>query len=138
MSTGRIQRVHIFHGISRELSEALARPLRTRLPEREFVIWTHDPELVAGIGEVEALLAFRPPRGIWANAARLRLIQMMGAGVDALLPAPDLPAAVQIANARGIHGPHMGEFALGMVLALAKRVPRALEQSRDRLWKQYT
>jgi len=137
MSTGRIGRVHIFHGISRELSEALAKPLRARLPEREFVIWTHEPELVAGLGEVEALLAFRPPRGIWSRATRLRLIQMMGAGVDALLPAPDLPAAVQIANARGIHGPHMGEFALAMVLALAKRVPRALEQSRDRLWKPF-
>ena len=137
MSTARIARIHIFHGISRELSEALARPLRARLPEREIVVWTHEDELRAGIGEIEALLAFRPPRGIWAGAVRLRLFQMMGAGVDALLPAPDLPRAVRIANARGIHGPHMSEFALAMVLALAKRVPRALEQSRDRLWKQY-
>ncbi len=137
MSTGRIARIHIFHGISRELSEALARPLRARLPDREVLVWTHEDELRAGIGEIEALLAFRPPRGIWAGAARLRLFQMMGAGVDALLPAPDLPAAVRIANARGIHGPHMSEFALAMVLALAKRVPRALEQSRDRLWKPY-
>ncbi|MEX2206136.1 MAG: D-2-hydroxyacid dehydrogenase [Myxococcota bacterium] len=137
MSTGRIARIHIFHGISRELSEALARPLRARLPDREVVIWTHEDELRAGIGEIEALLAFRPPRGVWAGATRLRLFQMMGAGVDALLPAPDLPEAVRIANARGIHGPHMSEFALGMVLALAKRVPRALEQSRDRLWKPY-
>jgi len=137
MSTGRIARIHIFHGISRELSEALARPLRARLPDREVVIWTHEDELRAGIGEIEALLAFRPPRGVWAGATRLRLFQMMGAGVDALLPAPDLAESVRIANARGIHGPHMSEFALAMVLALAKRVPRALEQSRDRLWKQY-
>jgi phosphoglycerate dehydrogenase-like enzyme len=137
MSTARIGRIHIFHGISRELSEALARPLRARLPDREVVIWTHDAELRAGLGEVEALLAFRPPRGIWAGATRLRLFQMMGAGVDALLPAPDLPASVRIANARGIHGPHMSEFALGMMLALAKRVPRAQEQSRAHQWKQY-
>jgi phosphoglycerate dehydrogenase-like enzyme len=137
MSTGRIQRIHIYHGISRELSEALATPLRARLPEREFVIWAHEQELRDGIGELEALLAFRPPRGLWAGAVRLRLLQMMGAGVDALLPAPDLPEAVRIANARGIHGPHMSEFALAMVLALAKRVPRALEQGRERLWKQY-
>lgn len=137
MSTARIDRIHIFHGISRELSEALARPLRARLPDREVVVWTHDEEIRAGIGEIEALLAFRPPRGIWAGAARLRLFQMMGAGVDALLPAPDLPASVRIANARGIHGPHMSEFALGMMLALAKRVPRALEQSRAHQWKQY-
>jgi phosphoglycerate dehydrogenase-like enzyme len=137
MSTGRIARIHIFHGISRELSEALARPLRARLPDREVVVWTHEEELRAGIGEIEALLAFRPPRGVWAGATRLRLFQMMGAGVDALLPAPDLPAAVRIANARGIHGPHMSEFALAMVLALAKKLPRALEQSRERQWKQY-
>jgi phosphoglycerate dehydrogenase-like enzyme len=137
MSTARIERIHIFHGFSRELSEALARPLRARLPDREVIIWTQDEELRTGVGEIEALLAFRPPRGIWAGATRLRLFQMMGAGVDALLPAPDLPASVRIANARGIHGPHMSEFALGMMLALAKRVPRALEQSRAHQWKQY-
>ena len=137
MSTARIDRIHIFHGISRELSEALARPLRARLPDREVIVWTLEEEIRAGIGEIQALLAFRPPRGIWAGASRLRLFQMMGAGVDALLPAPDLPASVRIANARGIHGPHMSEFALGMMLALAKRVPRALEQSRGHQWKQY-
>lgn len=137
MSTGRIARIHIFHGISRELSEALARPLRARLPDRDIVVWTDESELRAGIGELEALLAFRPPRGVWAGATRLRLFQMMGAGVDALLPAPDLPAAVRIANARGIHGPHMSEFALGMVLALAKLVPRALAQAREHRWQQY-
>ena len=137
MSTARIDRIHIFHGISRELSEALARPLRARLPDREVIVWTLEEEIRAGIGEIQALLAFRPPRGIWAGASQLRLFQMMGAGVDALLPAPDLPASVRIANARGIHGPHMSEFALGMMLALAKRVPRALEQSRGHQWKQY-
>jgi phosphoglycerate dehydrogenase-like enzyme len=137
MSTARIDRIHIFHGISRELSDALARPLRARLPDRDIVVWTDESELRAGIGELEALVAFRPPRGVWAGAVRLRLFQMMGAGVDALLPAPDLPASVRIANARGIHGPHMSEFALGMMLALAKRVPRAIAQSRERQWSQY-
>jgi phosphoglycerate dehydrogenase-like enzyme len=137
MSTARIDRIHIFHGISRELSEALARPLRARLPDRDIVVWNDASELRAGLGELQAIVAFKPPRGIWAGATRLRLFQMMGAGVDALLPAPDLPASVRIANARGIHGPHMSEFALGMMLALAKRVPRALAQSRERSWSQY-
>jgi len=61
---------------------------------------------------------------------------MMGAGIDALLPAPDLPPAVQVTNARGLHA-HMGEFALAMILALAKRIPRALEQKQAQLWKIY-
>src|SRR5512135_849793 len=111
MSTARIERLHIFHGFSRELSDALARPLRAALPDREVVVWNSEAELRAGIGEVEVLLAFRPPRGIWAGATRLRFIQMMGAGVDSLLPAQGLPASVRIANARGVHGPHMSEWA---------------------------
>ena len=138
MSTARIDRIHIFHGISRELSEALARPLRARAARAR--VRDLDPRgRAARRASARSRRCSRsgPPRGIWAGATRLRLFQMMGAGVDALLPAPDLPAAVRIANARGIHGPHMSEFALAMVLALAKRVPRALEQSRDRLWKQY-
>ena len=137
MSTARIERLHIFHGFSRELSDALARPLRAALPDREIVVWNSEAELRAGLGEVEVLLAFRPPRGIWAGATRLRFIQMMGAGVDSLLPAPDLPASVRIANARGVHGPHMSEWALAMIFALAKRIPRALEQKQAHLWKPY-
>jgi phosphoglycerate dehydrogenase-like enzyme len=134
---GRIERVHVYHGFSQELAEALARPLRAAMPDREVVVWARESELRAGIPEVEVLLAFRPPRGIWAGARRLRFIQMMGAGVDALLPAPDLPAAVRVANARGIHGPHMSEFALALMLALAKRLPLALEQKRAHVWKHY-
>jgi phosphoglycerate dehydrogenase-like enzyme len=44
---------------------------------------------------------------------------------------------VRIANARGIHGPHMSEFALALLLALAKRIPHALEQQRAHVWKPY-
>jgi phosphoglycerate dehydrogenase-like enzyme len=134
---GRIERVHVYHGFSPELAHALARPLREALPDREVVVWARESELRAGLPEVEALLAFRPPKGIWAGARRLRFIQMMGAGVDALLPAPDLPPHVRIANARGIHGPHMSEFALALLLALAKRIPHALEQQRAHVWKPY-
>jgi phosphoglycerate dehydrogenase-like enzyme len=135
MSTGRIDRIHVYHGFERALGEAIAAPLRAALPDREVVVWHREEDLRAGLPEVEVLVAFRPPRGVWAPARRLRFIQMMGAGVDALLPAPDLPSNVRVANARGIHGAQMSEFALAMILALAKKLPRAQEQKRERLWK---
>ena len=136
MSTEPVAKVHVHHGFEPALGDWVAGLLRTGLPGHEIVSWASEEQLRAGIGEVEVLLAFRPPRGIWAGAKRLRLIQMMGAGVDALLPAPDLPPGVQIANARGLHA-HMSEFALAMMLALAKRIPRALEQKQAQLWKMY-
>ena len=137
MSVTRIPRIHVHHGFEPAIGEAIAAQLRKGMPDREIVVSHQDEELRARIGEIEVLLAFRPPRGMWSGAQRLRLIQMMGAGVDALLPAPDLPAAVQVTNARGLHGVQMSEFALAMMLALAKRIPRALEQQRAHLWKMY-
>jgi phosphoglycerate dehydrogenase-like enzyme len=137
MSTDRIAKIHVHHGFEPAIGEAIAAQLRAGMPEREIVVSHRDEELRERIGEIEVLLAFRPPRGMWAGARRLRLIQMMGAGVDALLPAPDLPAQVQVANARGLHGVQMSEFALAMMLALAKKIPRALEQQRAHLWKIY-
>lgn len=137
MSTHRIAKIHVHHGFEPAIGEAIAAQLRTGMPDREIVVSHREDELRARIGEVEVLLAFRPPRGVWAGASRLRLIQMMGAGVDALLPAPDLPPQVRVTNARGLHGVQMSEFALAMILALAKRIPRALEQQRAHLWKLY-
>lgn len=127
------QRLHAFHFAG----EAI-RPLVERaFPDREYVVWTEDDAFARGIGEVEWLFALRPPRGHWARAGRLRLIQMSGAGVDSLLPAPDLPAGVRVANARGVHEPEMPEFLLAMVLALAKRVPRAATQQARREWRMF-
>jgi len=137
MSPQSISRIHVHHGFEAGLGDFVGRLLREALPGREVVVWQSEAELRAGLPDAEVLLSFRPPKGVWAAARRLRLIQMMGAGVDALLPAPDLPAGVQVANARGLHGAQMSEFALAMLLALAKRVPRALEQQREHLWKMY-
>ena len=137
MATPRIARIHVHHGFEPAIGEAIAAQLRTAMTDREIVVSHRDEELRRVIGEVEVMLAFRPPRGIWAGARRLKLIQMMGAGVDALLPAPDLPSTVRVTNARGLHGAQMSEFALAMMLALTKRIPRALEQQRAHLWKIY-
>jgi len=137
MSTQRIAKIHVHHGFEPAIGEAIAAQLRGAMTDREIVVSHRDEDLLRMIGDVEVLLAFRPPRGIWAGASRLRLIQMMGAGVDALLPAPDLPPEVRVTNARGLHGAQMSEFALAMMLALAKRIPRALEQQRAHLWKLY-
>ncbi len=124
------------HGYG-ELSEALREPLREAFPDRAFQVLTTPEELADAIVEVEVLLAMQPPRGLWGGAIRLRMIQITGAGVDSLLPAPDLPERVQIANARGVHAGQMSEYALAMMLALARRIPRALSQQRERRWQPF-
>lgn len=132
MSEG-VRRIHAYHFAGEAVREALA----AAFPEREYVVWSDEASFRHGLGEAEVLLALRPPRGCWGEARRLRLIQMSGAGVDALLPAPDLPPGVRVANARGVHEPEMPEFALAMILALARRVPQALAQQARREWRMF-
>lgn len=128
--------VHTVHAFD-AFAEALRDEFSRAFPARELVIWEDEDEFARGIAEAEVLLALRPPRGHWGRARRLRLIQMPGAGVDSLLPDEELPSRVRVANARGIHEPEMAEFTLALILALAKRIPRAAAQQARREWRVY-
>jgi phosphoglycerate dehydrogenase-like enzyme len=131
--SNRIDTIHAYF----PQAEPFGERLRTALPDRERVVWTRPEEFAEGISGAKVLFVFRPPRGHWARATRLRLIQTIGAGVDAVLPAPDLPERVLITNARGVHASHMSQFILALLLALAHRLPRALEQQRERRWRPF-
>lgn len=109
--------------------------LERHFPGCSVRAWTSEEEFAAGIGEVEYLLALNPPRGHWARARRLRLIQVLGAGVDGVLPAPDLPPSVLLANQRGMSAEPMAEFGLTLALGLLKQLPFFLGAQRERAWR---
>lgn len=131
MST--FQTLHVF-GLPAAAFEPF---VKESLPGRELVGLADEREFVSRAGEIEVLFALRPPRGHWQAAERLRFIQIIGAGVDALLPAPDLASAVRVANGRGISGGVMAEYALGWMLHFARRVERNAEQQARREWRMY-
>ena len=118
-------------------AKIFAEPLARSLPGRELRGIEDEAEFARVIGEIELLIAHRPPRGLWAGARRLRFIQMSGAGVDSVLPAPDLAPDVRIANGRGISGATMSEYALGWMLHFALRVPHNQEQQARHEWRLY-
>jgi phosphoglycerate dehydrogenase-like enzyme len=113
----------------------MAALITERRPQLDVVIVDDGDELLHLLPDVEVLLALRPPAGSWERATRLRLLQVPGAGVDSVLPAPDLPASVAVCNAAGAHFPHMPEFAMAMLLSLAKGVPRFVVQQQQRRWR---
>lgn len=109
--------------------------LRAALPDREIVCWRDEAEFTAGISDVSYLFALGPPRGHWAGAQRLKLIHCLGAGVDDVLPASDLPERVVVANNRGMSAESMAEFGLALVLALVKKLPLFVEAQRAHEWR---
>jgi phosphoglycerate dehydrogenase-like enzyme len=116
-------------------AEALRAGVERHLPGRPVVCWNTPEAFVAGVGEVHYLLALGPPRGHWSGAERLRLLQVFGAGVDGVLPAPDLGPAVVVANQRGMSAEPMAEFGLTLILALMKRLPGVVAAQHERAWR---
>ncbi len=123
--------VHVFAPFAEALRAGLAR----HLPDRPVVCWSEPDAFAAGLGEVRYLLALNPPRGHWARAEKLRLVQVLGAGVDGVLPAPDLAPHVVLANQRGMSAEPMAEFGLSLVLALLKQLPGFVAAQQQRAWR---
>lgn len=125
--------VHVFH----EHAEGIAGRLRGAGFPWQLVPWSDPERLRSGIGEVELLLTESPPRDAWARASRLRLIQTLGAGTDGVLPAPDLPARVVVASARGVFAPEVAEHAILMMLALQRGLAAHLARQARREWRPF-
>ncbi len=74
-------------------------------------------------------------REAWPAARDLRWIHLAGAGVDAVLFPGLVSSPVVLTNSRGIFDRAMAEYVLGLMLALAKDLPRTLELQRRRAWQ---
>ncbi len=121
--------IHVYH----ERAAELAGRIRDLARGRSVVALASRDELRAAIRELEVVLAPEPPRDGWAGAERLRLIQLLGAGADQLLPSPDLPECVEVAGVRGVFAADVAEHVLAMMLVHARRIPALLvDQERRR------
>ena len=128
--------VHVYHEPGAWIREAIALASPAGASPT-VVVLDGEAELRAHLGEIEVLFAAVLPRGIWREARRLRLIQMMGAGVDGLLPAPDLPPGVRITGARGVFAAEVAEHALAMALALTRALPTIVRRQDHRVWQPF-
>jgi phosphoglycerate dehydrogenase-like enzyme len=76
----------------------------------------------------------------FANARKLRWIHSPAAAVHQLMYPELIRSSVVVTNSTGIHGPVVAEHAIAVLLALAKRLPQAMqyqakhEWSQDQLW----
>ncbi len=94
-----------------------------------------EEEFVRGVADAEVLIGWKFPRADLANRApHLKWIQLIGAGVDHLQPFDWLPPGAQLTNASGVHTEKSFEYTLMALVALFTRLPRLLEQQRQRKW----
>jgi D-2-hydroxyacid dehydrogenase (NADP+) len=88
------------------------------------------------IGEADVVLA----SGMWhngliANAPRLRFIQSISSGTDQY-DKPALAArGIRLASAAGVNARAVAEHAMGLILALARRLPEGRDNQSGKHWR---
>jgi glyoxylate/hydroxypyruvate reductase A len=104
--------------------------LQARLPGIEVRI---SPEF-GDPAAIEAALVWRAPPGMLSRFPKLRLIQSLGAGVDALLADPELPDVPVCRLVDGSMARGMGEFVLTLVLKYHRRLDHFAREQRAGRW----
>ncbi len=124
--------IHVYLASDERMEKAVGRLLEDA---GRPVVHVRAGDIEEALPRMEVLLAGTPPSVDWSRAVKLRFLQLMGSGTDALWPAQGLPPHVAIANARGIHLPEMRDHALALMLALERRIPEFLNHQAARRWQ---
>jgi phosphoglycerate dehydrogenase-like enzyme len=71
------------------------------------------------------------------RAQKVRWIQSLTTGTDAILKLPALRADVSVTSTRGMHGPQMSELVFLQMLALLRDFPRLLRNQAQARWERW-
>lgn len=115
-------------------SAELARYILDQDPEIDLRIWPElgDPE------EIAFVLAWRPPDGLFRALPNLKAVSSLGAGVDALVANPGIPADVDIGRLAGPRlAANMAAYLVAVVVARWKRLPQFIEDQKHSRWRQW-
>jgi len=113
--------------------------LRSAFPHIKVDLVDHFSKVDPFIAETDVLITFAPMLRdeVLRKATRLKWVQALGTGVDNLVDLPSLKRDVVVTNVRGIHGAPLSESALLSMLALARRLPRAIRAQEQRKWDRW-
>ncbi len=117
--------------------------LSARFPSVEIRAVTERRHVtVEQLAEADALFALGTEHvfdeALLEGAKRLRWIQALTTGVDAILRLRSLKPEVALTTNTGIHGPQMSEMAFMHMLNLARQAPRMWENQKKGVWERWT
>jgi phosphoglycerate dehydrogenase-like enzyme len=99
-------------------------------------VWTGGEQLPDSADEVEVVvLPFAIPESrlpVLAKLPRLRLIQLLSAGAERVIPF--VPPGVTLCNARGAHDPAVAEWIMAVILAQVRSLPRFMAAQEAGTW----
>jgi phosphoglycerate dehydrogenase-like enzyme len=92
-------------------------------------------QMVSELAECDVLACYAVPANLPALAPRLRLIQMMFAGIDGAAADPaTMASAIPLTNVSGVHGAVIAEYIMMSILAYAHQLHRCLRAQVRKHW----
>ena len=92
------------------------------------------PALLEAIQDAEIYLGYGVPAALLREGSRLRWVHTGAAGVGGSLTPEMLSSPVLFTNSKGIHGPPMGDTAMGMILHFARGLDFAVASQCRGVW----
>jgi phosphoglycerate dehydrogenase-like enzyme len=113
--------------------------LRAAFPQVKVDMVDHFTKVDPFIAETDVLITFPSMvrDEVLRKAPRLKWVQALGTGLDGLIDLPSLQPEVTLTSVRGIHGAPLSESALCSMLALARRLPRAIRSQDQHKWDRW-
>lgn len=87
-------------------------------------------------GDEEIIYGMTPPRDL-KKSPHLKWVQLHSAGINHLRNHPIWASPVQVTTGSGIHAVPIGEFAIGLMLALARKLPRVIRLQERTEWPRH-
>jgi phosphoglycerate dehydrogenase-like enzyme len=110
--------------------------LQLDFPGHQFIQFQNYDRVPQEIADTDVFigLSLRPEQ--FAAAKRLRWIHSPAAAVHQLMYPELVNSSVALTNSTGVHGPVVAEHAITLLLALAKRLPQAMQYQARHEWSQ--
>lgn len=132
-------KVLIVHYHSFELWHAPAwirERLQKDFPGHHFIQLQNYDRVPEEIADTDVFIGWSLRPQQFVAAKKLRWIHSPAAAVHQLMFPELIRSNVILTNSTGIHGPVVGEHAIAVLLALAKRLPQAMQYQAKKTWSQ--
>lgn len=114
----------------------LGQRLERDFPQVKVVQLPNYDRVQQEVGDTEIFVGFLLKPAQFAAAKKLKWIHSPAAAVHQLMYSELIKSNVVLTNAREVHGPVVAEHAITLVLAMAKRLPRAMQYQVKHEWAQ--
>jgi D-2-hydroxyacid dehydrogenase (NADP+) len=129
----------VYIGTPEADADTFQRRVRADIPNLDLFATNERSCAFGHLGQCEVLIGhhFQFDDPMLAQAPRLKWIQSLTSGTDAIVKLPSLGPDVMITSTRGIHGPQMSEIVFLHMLALTRNFPRMLGNQRESRWERW-